>query len=42
MKKKIIIGILIVVVLFLIFGFKDFTKGVKQGFNEGIKTEQSK
>ncbi|MDK0699267.1 MAG: hypothetical protein E7I12_04080 [Clostridium perfringens] len=42
MKKKIIIGVLVVLVLFLIFGFKDFKKGINEGFNEALKTEQSK
>ncbi|MDM0963495.1 hypothetical protein [Clostridium perfringens] len=42
MKKKIIIGILVVLVLFLIFGFKDFKEGFKDGVNEALKTEQLK
>lgn len=42
MKKKYIIVILIVAILFLIFGFKDFIKGFKAGFSDGVKTEQSK
>ncbi|MDQ0149111.1 hypothetical protein ACFO6R_05875 [Eubacterium multiforme] len=40
MKKKIMIGILIIVILSLIFGLKDFLNGVKEGFNDGRKTEE--
>ncbi len=41
MKKKFVIGILIVIVLFLflIFGFKDIKGGFEDGFNAAIKTE---
>ena len=39
MKKKFVIGILIVIVLFLIFGFKDIKDGFEDGFNAAIKTE---
>jgi hypothetical protein len=39
MKKKFVIGILIVIVLFLIFGFKDIKGGFENGFNAAIKTE---
>ena len=38
-KKKFVIGILIVIVLFLIFGFKDIKDGFEAGFTAAIKTE---
>ncbi|MDT9335446.1 hypothetical protein P3F01_03525 [Clostridium perfringens] len=40
--KKFIIAVLLIIILFLIFGFKDFKKGINEGFNEALKTEQSK
>lgn len=40
--KKFIIAVLLIIILFLILGFKDFKKGINEGFNEALKTEQSK
>lgn len=42
MKKKIIIGVLVILVMFLIFKFEDFKDGVKEGVNAALKTEQAK
>ncbi|HGD0579327.1 hypothetical protein [Clostridium perfringens] len=43
MKKKIIIGVLVILVMFfLIFKFEDFKDGFKEGVNAALKTEQAK
>ncbi|WP_272478788.1 hypothetical protein [Clostridium perfringens] len=42
MKKKFIIGVLVILVMFLIFKFEDFKDGFKEGVNAALKTEQAK